>query len=79
MIFHFFGPFLSEHPILEPLRARWVAQRQQLAYNSAQNERKAIDEVKDAFAKIRRDLQDCNDDAIQSKIKQTILQLSRNG
>jgi len=61
-------PFLSDHPLLELLRARWTARKQELAYSSAQSERTTIDEVKSVFAKIKGDLQDCNDDAIQSQI-----------
>lgn len=61
-------PFLSNHPLLGPLRARWISRRQELAYSVLQHERNTLDELKSTFAKVKKDLQASTDAAIQSQI-----------
>lgn len=61
-------PFISNHPILEPLRARWIAKQQALAYDVDKSEQDTIEEIQNAFAKISNDLQASTDNSIQSQI-----------
>ena len=61
-------PFISNHPILEPLRSRWIATQQALAYNVDKTEQDALEEIQDAFVKIRKDLEGITHNSIQSQI-----------
>lgn len=61
-------PFISNHPILEPLRSRWIAKQQALAYDVDKSEQDALEEIQNAFVKIRKDLETSTNKSIQSQI-----------
>lgn len=65
-------PFISNHPILEPLRSRWIAKQQALTYDVDRSEEDALEEIRTAFAKIRNDLEASTDNSIQSQITKIV-------
>lgn len=61
-------PFISNHPILEPLRSRWIAKQQAMAYDVDKSEQDTLEEIQNAFVKINSDLQASTDNSIQLQI-----------
>lgn len=61
-------PFISNHPILEPLRSRWIVKQQTLAYDVNKSEQDTLEEIRSVFAKIRNDLEASTDNSIQLQI-----------
>jgi hypothetical protein len=60
-------PFVSNHPILEPLRSGWIAKQQALAYDVDNSKQDTIEEIQNTFAKISNDLLSRSDNSIQSQ------------
>ncbi len=62
-------PFISNHPVLEPLRSRWIVKQQTLAYDVDRSEQDTLEEIRSVFIKIRNDLEASSDNFIQLQIK----------
>jgi hypothetical protein len=47
-------PFISNHPVLDPLRSRWIVKQQTLAYDVDRSEQDTLEEIRSFIKKTQK-------------------------